>query len=96
MKKRALLIGFCGNLLIVFLGFLLAFNSFNSLFGANLYFGKHDNHFPDGVESWVLPALVVSQRLLIRVLGLFLILFLFNGFFAVWIWLSKKKDDHVV
>jgi len=96
MKKRTLLIGFCGNLLIALVGFLMTFHSFNSLFGANLYFGKHDNHFPDGIEPWVLPLLDDSQRALIRVLGLFLVLFLFNGFFAVWIWLSKKKGDHVV
>ena len=95
MKKRTQLIGFCGNLLIALIGILLTFHSFNSLFGAILYFGKHDNHFPDGIESWVMPALVDSQHALIRLFGLLLVLFLFNGFFALWIWLSKKKDDHV-
>ena len=96
MKKRTQLIGICGNLLIALLGFLLTFNSFNGLFRAILYFGKHDNHFPDGIESWVVRALGDCQHSLIRLFGLLLVLFLFNSFFAGWIWLSKKKDDHVV
>ena len=96
MKKRTLLIGFGGNLLIALFGIVQAFHSFNGLFGAILYFGKHDNHFPDGIESWVMPLLVDSQHALIRLIGLLLVLFLFNGIFGVWIWRSKKKDDHVV
>ena len=95
MKKRTLLIGFCGNLLIALYGILMAFHGFNSVFGAILYFGKHDNHFPDGIESWVFPLLLECRDSLIRLFVVFLVLLLFNSFFGVWIWLSKRKDDHV-
>jgi len=91
MKKRTQLVVFCGNLLIALIGILLTFHSFNSLFGVTLYFGKRDNHFPDGIESWVVTALADCQHALIRLFGLLLVLFLFNGFFVVWIWLSKKE-----
>ena len=95
MKKRTLLIGFGGNLLIALFGILQAFLAFNRVFGVMLYFGKHDNKFPDGIESWIYPALMDCRDRLIWLFGVFLVLLLFNGIFGVWIWLSKKKDDHV-
>jgi hypothetical protein len=94
MKKRTQLIGFCGNLLITLIGILLTFHSFNRVFGVILYFGKRDK-FPDGIESWVMPALLDCRDTLIRLFGVFLVLLLFNGSFGVWILLSKKKNDHV-
>jgi len=96
MKKRTLLIGFGGNLLIALFGILQALHGFNRVFGVILYFGKHDNRFPDGVESWVFPALLDCRDALERLFGIFLAFLLFNGIFGVWIWLSKKKDDHGV
>ena len=95
MKKRTLLIGFGGNLLIVLFSILQAFHAFNRVFAAILYFGKHDNHFPDGIESWIMPALLECRDTLERLFVVFLVLLLFNSFFGVWIWLSNKKDDHV-
>jgi hypothetical protein len=95
MKKRTLLIGFCGNLLIAFYGILMAFHGFNSVFGVMLYFGKHDNHFPDGIESWIYPTLQECRDALIRLFIVFLVLLLFNSIFGVWIWLSKKRDASV-
>jgi len=95
MKKRTLLIGFGGNLLIVLFGILQTFHCFNSVFGVMLYFGKHDNHFPDGIESWIYPALVDSQHALFRLFGVFLVLLLFNSFFVIRILVSRKRDDHV-
>jgi hypothetical protein len=94
MKKRTLLIGFGGNLLIALFGFLQGFHAFNRLFAAVLYFGKHDNHFPDGIESWVFSALMDCRDALEWLLvGLVAMLF-FNSIILVWIWRSKKKDDH--
>ena len=95
MKKRTLLIGFGGNLLIVLFSILQAFHAFNRVFAAILYFGKHDNHFPDGIESWVFPALLDCRDALERLFVGLLALLLFNGIYVVWIWRSKKKDDHV-
>ena len=95
MKKRTLLIGFGGNLLIALFGILQTFHAFNRVFGVMLYFGKHDNHFPDGIESWIYPALTDCRDTLIRLFGALLVLLIFNSIFGVWIWLSKKKDDHV-
>ena len=94
MKKSTLLFGFGGNLLIALFGIVQAFNGFNRVFGAILYFGKHDNHFPDGIESWVFPALLDCRDSLERLFVVFGALLLFNGIFAVWIWRSKQKDDH--
>ena len=94
MKKRTLLIGFCGNLLIALYGILMAFHGFNSVFGAILYFGEHDNHFPDGIESWIYPSLVDCRDALIRLIAALLFLFIFNSLLGVWIWLSLKKDNH--
>ena len=94
MKKRTQLIVFCGNLLIAIYGILMAFQAINLAFGVMLYFGKRDK-FPDGIESWVMPALTDCQHTLIRLFGAFLVLLLFNSFFVFRILLSKKSDDHV-
>ena len=91
MKKSTLLFGFGGNLLIALFGIVQAFNGFNRVFGAILYFGKHDNHFPDGIESWVFPALLDCRDSLERLFVVFGALLLFNGIFVVWIWRSKQK-----
>jgi hypothetical protein len=95
IKKRTLLIGFGGNLLIALFGIVQAFHGFNSVFSAILYFGKHDNHFPDGIDSWVVPLLLECRDTLIRLIVVFLVLLIFNSIFGVWIWLSKKKDNQV-
>ena len=95
IKKRTLLIGFGGNLLIVLFGILQTFHAFKREFAVILYFGKHDNKFPDGIESWIMPALLDCRDTLIRLFGVLLVLLLFNSVFGVWIWLSKKKSDHV-
>jgi hypothetical protein len=94
MKTRTLLIGFGGNLLIALVGLLLTFHSFNRVFGVILYFGKHDNHFPDGIEAWIMPALLDGRNALLQLLGVFLVLLLFNSLFAAWILWSKRKGDH--
>jgi len=91
MKKRTLLIGFVGNLLIALFGIVQAFHGFNRVFGAILYFGKHDNHFPDGIEAWVFPALLDCRVALEQLFGVFLALLLFNGIFAIWILAIKKE-----
>ena len=95
MKKRTLLIGFGGNLLIALFGIVQAFHGFNRVFGVILYFGKHDNHFPDGIESWIFPDLRDCRDTLERLFGVFLALLIFNGVFGILIWRSKKKADHV-
>lgn len=94
MKKRTQLIGFGGNLLIALYGVLMAFHGFNRVFGVILYFGKRDK-FPDGIESWVMPALLECRDTMIRLFATFLALLIFNSIFGVWIWLSKKKDAHL-
>jgi hypothetical protein len=95
MKKRTLLIWFGGNLLIALFGILQAFLAFNRVFGVMLYFGKHDNRFPDGIESWIYPALQDGRDRLICLFGALLVLLVFNCISGLWIWLSKRKDDHV-
>ena len=95
ITKRPLLIGFGVNLLIALFGIVQTFHAFNSVFGAILYFGKHDNHFPDGIESWVVPLLQECKGTLIQLFVVFLVLLIFNGLFGAWIWLSKSKDGHV-
>ena len=93
MKRRTLLIVFAGNLVIALFGVLQTFYAFNREFGVVLYFGKHDNHFPDGIESWIYPALVDCRDALIRLIAALLFLFIFNSLLGVWIWLSLKKDN---
>jgi len=95
MKKHTLFIWLGGNLLIALYGILMSFQGFNRVFGVILYFGKHDNHFPDGIESWIMPALLECRGTLFRLFGAFLVLLLFNSLLGVWIWLTKKKDDPV-
>ena len=90
MKKRTQLIGFCGNLLIALYGILMAFHAFNRVFGVMLYFGKRDK-FPDGIESWVMPALMDCRDTLIRLFGAFLVLLFFNSFFVLRIFALKKE-----
>ena len=94
MKKHTLLIGFGGNLLIALFGIIQTFHGINRALGVILYFGKHDNHFPDGIESWIFPALLDCRDNLNRLFGAFLVLLIFNSVFGVWIWLSKNTGDH--
>jgi hypothetical protein len=95
MKQRTQLVCFCGNLLIVLYGILMAFHGFNRVLSVMLYFGKHDNKFPDGIESWVMPELLECRDTLIRLFVAFLVLLLFNSFFALRILLSKKRENQV-
>jgi hypothetical protein len=95
MKKRTLLIGFGGNLLIALFGLLQAFHGFSRVFGVLLYFGKRGTP-PDGTESWLMPALIDCRDTFLRLIVALLVLAVFNSIFWVWIWSSKKNDDSVV
>jgi hypothetical protein len=94
MKKSTLFIGFCVNLLAAVVSIYVCSRGFNHLGGAVLYLEKR-GQFPDGVDSWVMSDMSSCAKLFAFLVGVFLVLFLFNSYFLYRILRPKKTDDHV-
>jgi hypothetical protein len=94
MKKSTLFIGFGINLLAAVVSILVCARGFNHLGGAILYLEKRER-FPDGVDSWVMADMSSCEKLFALLVGVFVVLFLFDSYFLFRILRPKKTDEHV-